>query len=58
MTSGEQLAVAVWGTGQVGQACIRLVRSDPQMRVSGVIVQHAAKEVRDAGELAGIEPLA
>jgi 4-hydroxy-tetrahydrodipicolinate reductase len=57
VNTSEPLAVAVWGTGQVGQACIRLVRSDPRLRLSGVIVHAEEKQGRDAGELAGIERL-
>jgi 4-hydroxy-tetrahydrodipicolinate reductase len=44
-------------TGSIGSAAIRLATDDPRVDLVGVYVHHADKEGRDAGELAGIEPI-
>ncbi|MDQ1430768.1 MAG: hypothetical protein QOF40_1370 [Actinomycetota bacterium] len=41
-------------SGAVGSAAIRLATLDPRVELVGVLVHHAEKEGRDAGELAGI----
>ena len=46
------LRVAVWGTGNVGRAAIRMVDGHPELELTGVIVSSPAKVGRDAGELA------
>jgi hypothetical protein len=49
--------VVVWGPGNVGRPAIRGVVRHPELDLCGVIVHSAEKEGKDAGELAGIEPL-
>ena len=51
------LRVVVWGPGNVGVPAIRSVARHPDLELAGVIVHSPEKEGRDAGELAGIEPL-
>ena len=46
--------VAVWGTGNVGRAAIRMVEGHPELELAAVIVSDPAKAGRDAGELAGL----
>jgi hypothetical protein len=47
----------VWGTGNVGQAALRTVISNPQLELAGVIVASPDKIGRDAGELCGAAPI-
>ena len=49
--------VVIWGTGNVGRPAIRAVASHRDLELVGVVVSNPAKVGRDAGELAGIEPL-
>ncbi len=49
--------VVVWGTGNVGRPALRAVHAHRDLELAGVIVSNPAKVGRDAGELAGIEPL-
>ncbi len=49
--------VVVWGTGNVGRPAIRAVAAHRDLELVGVVVANPAKVGRDAGELAGIEPL-
>jgi len=49
--------VVVWGPGNVGRPAIHGVVRNPHLELAGVIVHSAAKEGRDAGELAGIGPV-
>ncbi|HKJ25872.1 MAG TPA: dihydrodipicolinate reductase [Myxococcota bacterium] len=49
--------VAVWGLGNVGVPALRTVVAHPELELTGCIVHAAAKEGRDAGELAGLAPL-
>lgn len=51
------LRVVVWGTGNVGRPAIRAVLSHEDMELAGVIVSSPGKVGRDAGELAGVEPV-
>jgi 4-hydroxy-tetrahydrodipicolinate reductase len=44
-------------TGAVGSAVIRLAARDPRVELVGLYVYHPDKEGRDAGELAGVEPI-
>ena len=46
--------VVVWGTGNMGRAAIRSVVAHPDLELAGVIVSSAAKDGRDAGELADL----
>jgi len=46
--------VIVWGTGNVGVPALRIVLSNPALRLAGVIVSNPAKVGRDAGELCGL----
>jgi hypothetical protein len=47
----------VWATGGVGRYAIRTISDRPNLELAGVWVHSAAKEGKDAGELAGIGPL-
>ncbi|GAB3278949.1 dihydrodipicolinate reductase [Parahaliea aestuarii] len=49
--------VVVWGTGNVGRPAIRAVLAHRDLDLVGVIVSNPAKVGRDAGELAGIDPV-
>ena len=49
--------VVVCYTGGVGSQVIRLLADDPAFQVAGVLVHHEEKEGRDAGDLAGIDPI-
>jgi hypothetical protein len=49
------LRVAVWGTGNVGRAAIRLIDGHPELDLTAVIVSDPAKVGRDAGDLGGLE---
>jgi hypothetical protein len=49
--------VVVWGTGNVGRPALRAVAAHRDLELVGAIVANPAKVGRDAGELAGIEPL-
>ncbi|HZR81994.1 MAG TPA: dihydrodipicolinate reductase [Candidatus Binatia bacterium] len=48
--------VIVWGTGNVGVPALRIVLSNPALRLAGVIVSNPAKVGKDAGELCGLPP--
>jgi len=43
-------------SGAVGKTNIRRAANDPRVEIVGLLVHHADKEGRDAGELAGIAP--
>lgn len=49
--------VVVWGTGNVGRPAIRAVAAHRDLELAGVVVASPEKVGRDAGDLAGIEPL-
>ncbi len=49
--------VVVWGTGNVGRPALRAIAAHRDLELVGVIVSNPEKVGRDAGELAGIEPL-
>ena len=49
--------VAVWGTGNVGRPAIRAVMSHGDLELAGVVVASPDKVGRDAGELAGLDPI-
>jgi hypothetical protein len=49
------IRVAVWGTGNVGRAAIRMVDGHPELDLAAVIVSDPAKVGRDAGDLAGLD---
>jgi len=49
--------VAVWGSGWVGSIALRVAHQRPDMQLCGLWVHSPEKEGRDAGELAGIEPI-
>jgi 2,4-diaminopentanoate dehydrogenase len=51
------LRVVVWGTGNVGRPAIRAIAGHRDLELVGVVVSSPAKVGRDAGELAGIDPL-
>jgi hypothetical protein len=48
------IRVAVWGTGNVGRAAIRMVDGHPELSLAAVVVSNPDKVGRDAGELAGL----
>jgi hypothetical protein len=49
--------VVVWGTGNVGRPALRAVAAHRELELVGAIVANPEKVGRDAGELAGIDPL-
>src|SRR4051812_32996363 len=49
--------VAVWSTGGIGSIAIRAISRRPDLELVGVWVHSPEKEGRDAGELAGIDPV-
>jgi hypothetical protein len=51
------LRVIQWATGGVGRAAIGGVAAHPELELVGVWVSSEAKAGKDAGDLAGIEPL-
>lgn len=51
------MKVVVWGTGNVGRAAVRAVLSHRALDLVDVIVHDPEKVGRDAGDLAGIDPV-
>lgn len=49
--------VIQWATGNVGRAAIEGVAAHPELELVGCWVSSDAKDGRDAGEIAGIDPL-
>ena len=49
--------VAVWATGGVGKYAIRTIADRPNLELVGVWVHSDSKHGKDAGELAGIDPI-
>jgi hypothetical protein len=49
--------VAVWATGGVGKYAIRTIADRPNLELVGVWVHSDSKDGKDAGELAGIDPI-
>src|SRR5690349_6617007 len=49
--------VAVWSTGGIGTIAIRAIQRRPDLELVGVWVHSPEKVGRDAGELAGIDPI-
>lgn len=49
--------VVVWATGRVGRLAIRAVADRPNLDLVGVWVHSESKDGKDAGTLAGIDPL-
>jgi hypothetical protein len=49
--------VVVWGTGNVGRPAIRAVVAHKDLELVGVVVSNPVKVGKDAGELAGIDPV-
>ncbi|GII05089.1 NAD(P)H-dependent amine dehydrogenase family protein [Planobispora takensis] len=48
--------VVQWSTGNVGRHTLAGIRARPDLELAGVYVSNPAKDGRDAGELAGLEP--
>jgi hypothetical protein len=51
------MRVVVWSTGGVGKIAIDAITGRPDLELVGVWVHSSEKVGKDAGELAGIEPL-
>src|SRR6476646_812534 len=51
------LKVVEWSTGTVGRHAIAGILARPELELVGVWVSSAAKDGKDVGELAGLEPL-
>lgn len=49
--------VVQWSTGHVGKWALRGIIDHPELELAGVWVSSSAKNGRDAGELAGVDPL-
>jgi hypothetical protein len=56
-THDGPLRVVVWATGGVGSIAVRAVHRRPDLELVGVWVHSPEKVGRDAGELAGIDPI-
>lgn len=56
-SSEKPLRIAVWSTGGVGVNAIDAIRRRPDLELVGVWVHAPEKVGRDAGELAGVEPM-
>ena len=52
-----KLRVVQWSTGYVGMHTMRKVLEHPELELVGLYAHSAAKEGKDAGELAGLEPI-
>ncbi|HEX7854163.1 MAG TPA: dihydrodipicolinate reductase [Sphingobium sp.] len=55
--AGKRYSVVQWCTGNVGSRALRRAIEHPDLDVIGVYVHSADKAGRDAGELAGVEPV-
>ncbi|HEU5151976.1 MAG TPA: hypothetical protein VFU19_15875 [Iamia sp.] len=55
--SEERIPTVVWGTGNVGRAAIRAVVAHPGLALAAVLTSTPAKVGRDAGAVAGLDPL-
>ena len=55
--SRQPYKVAVWATGGVGKYAIRTIADRPNLELVGVWVHSNNKNGKDAGELAGIDPI-
>lgn len=53
----QSYKVVVWATGRVGRLAIRAVADRPNLDLVGVWVHSEGKEGKDAGTIAGIDPL-
>lgn len=53
----DRYKVAVWAAGGVGKYAIHTIADRPNLDLVGVWVHSHAKNGKDAGELAGIDPL-
>lgn len=49
--------VVQWGTGNVGRPALRAIIEHPELDLVGLLVHSADKSGRDAGELAGVDPV-
>jgi 2,4-diaminopentanoate dehydrogenase len=57
LTPGNPLRTVVWSTGGVGAIAIDAIRRRPDLELVGVWVHSSDKVGKDAGELAGGEPM-
>ena len=53
----QRYKVVVWATGRVGRLAIRAVADRPNLELVGVWVHSESKDGKDAGTIAGIDPL-
>jgi 2,4-diaminopentanoate dehydrogenase len=53
----QSYKVVVWATGRVGRLAIRAVADRPNLELVGVWVHSESKDGKDAGTIAGIDPL-
>jgi 2,4-diaminopentanoate dehydrogenase len=53
----QHLRVAQWATGNIGSRSLRHVIEHPSLELTGLYVYAAGKVGRDAGEIAGLEPV-
>jgi len=57
LTNGTVYKVIVWATGTIGQYAIKTIVDRPNLELVGVWVHSESKAGRDAGELAGMDPV-
>lgn len=55
--SDKRYRVAVWATGGVGRYAIRTIMDRPNLELAGAWVHSEAKDGKDVGVLAGIDPV-
>lgn len=53
----RKLKVVQWYTGEIGRHQIRLLAASPHFDVVGAYVHHEDKDGKDAGTIAGVDPL-
>jgi len=57
MTTNRTLRIVQWATGSIGRTAIGAIADDPGLELAGLWVHSDAKAGKDAGELAGIDPV-
>jgi len=57
LDNGRVYKVIVWATGTIGKFAIRTITDRPNMELVGLWVHSPSKVGKDAGELAGIDPV-
>ncbi len=56
-SNNKTFRVVQWAAGRIGQSAMRAVIRHPDLELVGLHVHSESKEGRDAGELAGVDPI-